>query len=349
MEDEFKSLKFRHQGKTYTAKAVDIHGPQMVSGNFMSDIALFRIFDENEKEMLGGIVFRKSSFLKYLDADPKRNQFPQNEYLEEALINLLHYLPFYPEKLKPLYAEQGTCFIYQFVRDKDDGLENEKNYNIKTEGSFESTFFRLMFGEEATTETIQFALLEPLYLHWKDDSLTGTRIEQIVSIVPLKRNAINANLELLEDDGFVEIIRDTSGNFISVKLKPRGVKKVEGSLQADVQSTPVTNYHYGNKINVKTGDYSPVIINADIIDSFFGNIERDLEKKNPENKVELTEAINSLKQEFKKDNKDQGKIQKALNVLKNGGVWIYDKVLNNQLVGSLLAQLALQQMGLTSP
>ena len=81
-------------------------------------------------------------------------------------------------------------------------------------------------------------------MYWLDDSTTNLHIELITSILPFKPNVIISHLELLEDDKFVEILRDTSQNIVSVKIKPRGVKKVLGALQNDVQSQNMTSYHF---------------------------------------------------------------------------------------------------------
>ncbi|MEK7502419.1 MAG: hypothetical protein AAB609_02745 [Patescibacteria group bacterium] len=341
--DEFKKIKFRNGDKIYVAHAVDLTGKTIAgNGNFLKPIAVFRIYDENDKEFLGGIVFQESTLLGFMWAEPNKKHFPNKKYLEEALVNLLHYLPFTSETLTP-----NASFNFQFVRDLEDGLMGEKRAeNIKTIGSFEETYQRKMFGENASSEKIQMVILEPLYMHWLDNSRTNLLFEHISSILPFKQNVITSHLELLEDENFIEIQRDASQNFVSVKIKPRGVKKVLGTLQDDVKSNSVANYHYGHNIDVKTGNHSSVSIHADMIGGIFGEYKKELEEKNPQNKQEISDALSVLESEFKKEEKDQGKIKKSLGIISKGAGWLYEKITNNQFIGSILAQIALQQMGL---
>lgn len=110
--DEFKKIKFRNGGKVYVAYAVDLTGKSMLgNGNFLTPIALFRIYDEQDKEFLGGIVFQESMLLDFMWGEPKKEHFPSKKYLEEALVNLLHYLPLTPDALKP-----NASFIFQFEK-----------------------------------------------------------------------------------------------------------------------------------------------------------------------------------------------------------------------------------------
>ena len=113
----------------------------------------------------------------------------------------------------------------------------------------------------------------------------------------------------------------------------------------DVKSSAVANYHYGHKIDVKTGDHSPVSIHADI-NSIFGEYKKELEEKSPQNKQEISDALDILESEFTKEEKDQGKIKKSLGTIAKGAGWLYEKITNNQFIGSILAQIAIKQMGL---
>lgn len=342
--ETLRKLKFRHAGKVYTAEVVDIGQGRQTQGNFLYDVALYRIYNGKE-EFLGGVLFKESMLLNFVWAEPNKPHL-QNEFMHEILVNLLHYLPFYPDKLMPLYEQGSTCYIYRFVRDLDEGEKEEKIFDIKTENSFEKTYSRIMFDDEVTDEKIQNAILEILYVHRLEDYRTCILVKQLEVMIPIEQNKLHANLQFLQDEDLVEILIDTSGILISAKIKNNGIRKVDGTLQPRVQSSQVTNYHYGHNIDVKTGDNSPVSIHADIVDGIFNGFRQELDDKKPENKEELVGALNVLQQEFKKEQKDLGIVQKALKTIKNGAGWLYERILNNQFVGGIMAQIALQQMGL---
>lgn len=342
MEDEFKQIKFRNGNRVYTAHAVDLSSQDVhASGNFLIWIATFRIYDEEDKELVGKICFQQSMLLDYLWADPQKKRFPPKEYLEEALVNLLHYLPFDKETLVP----EGDSFIFRFIRDLEDGRQKDARiYNIKVEGSMEKTYQKKMFGAQVTDEKIAKAVLEPLYMHRLDNYATNLPIILLRSILPFDQNKIDSQLESLEYNKFVDILKNSTGAYISVKIKPKGVEFLTGVTFRGIKPKEkmVKKVQIGHNFNIKTGDNSPVNINADI-DTSFENVRKEIEEKNPRNKEEILKDLGSLQDEIKAP-KDLRTIKTLLGKIGKAAGWVGRRVepIVQQVVASYISnQLSL--------
>ncbi|OGD72938.1 hypothetical protein A3K29_02205 [Candidatus Collierbacteria bacterium RIFOXYB2_FULL_46_14] len=336
MDDEFKKIKFRNGSGIYTAHAVNLTGRNnQVNGNFLVWIAAFRIYDENDKELVGKICFQQSMLLDYLWADPKSKKFPQEPFLEEALVNLLHYLPFD----KDVLTSQSESFIFRFIRDLEDGRQQDSRiHNIKVHDSMEKTFQIKMFGDHMTDELMAKAILEPLYMHRKDSYSTNLHIDLMRSIFPFDKNTIDSNLEILEFNNFIEILRDSTGSYISIKIKPEGVQFLTGiSLKSNDKKEMIKKVRYGHNINITTGNNSPVNINADI-DTSFDSIRKEIDEKNPENKEEIMKNLGALQDEIKKPH-DIEKIKLLLGNIGKAASWVGRRVepIAQQVIASYIS------------
>ncbi|MDO8452671.1 MAG: hypothetical protein Q7S79_02875 [bacterium] len=337
MDDEFKQIKFRNEGRVYTAHAVDLSDRNAnVSGNFLMWTAAFRIYDEENEKLIGKICFQQSTLLDYLWADPNKKRFPPKEYLEEALVNLLHYLPFDKETLIP----EGDSFIFRFIRDLEDGRQKDARiYNIKVEDSMEKTYHKKIFGAQITDEKIAKAILEPLYMQWLNNYTTNLTINLLSSILPFDQNTIGSRLELLEYNKFIDILRETTGAFVSVKIRPEGVEFLAGvSLRGtEPKVKMVKNVQIGHKFNIKTGNNSPVNIHSDI-DTSFDSIRKEIEEKNPANKEEILKDLGSLQDEIKAP-KDINTIKTLLGKIGKAADWVGRRVepIVQQVVASYIS------------
>lgn len=314
--DEFKKIKFRKDGKVYTARAVNLSGMNvMVNGNFMIWIGAFRIYDEDDKELIGKITFQQSTLLDYLWADPNQKRFPSKEFLEEALVNLLHYLPFDKETLMP----DGDSFIFRFTRDLENGREKDKRiYNIKVETSLEKTYQKIMFGDKITDEKLHAAILEPLHMHRLENYATNLKIDFLRSIFPFDQNKIDSTLEFLEYKNYIEILKDASGLLISVRIKPEGVEFLSG-VKIKTDNT-INRIQIGHNIRINTGNNSPVNINADI-DTSFDSVRKEIKEKNLPQKEDLLNDIGELQKEIK-SLKDLGKIKSLVGKIGKTSTWV---------------------------
>lgn len=316
MHDEFKQIKLRKNKNVYTARAIDLSGSNvMVNGNFMIWIGAFRIYDEDNRNLVGKITFQQSTLLDYLWADPHQKRFPPKVFLEEALVNLLHYLPFDKETLIP----EGNSFTFRFTRDLENGREKDKRfYNIKVVDSLERTYQRLMVGDKITDEKLHIALLEPLYMHRLENYATNLPIALLRSIFPFDQNKIDSTLEFLEYKNYLEILKDSSGAFISVKISPKGVEFVLG-VKIKTERT-VNKIQIGHNIKINAGNNSPVNINADI-DTSFDSVRKEIEEKNLPNKKVLLDDLGELQKEIKSP-KDLGKIKTLVGKIGSASAWV---------------------------
>lgn len=316
MLDEFKQIKFRKGENVYTARAVDLSDSnRVVNANFMVWTGAFRIYDEENKELVGKITFQQSTLLDYLWADPNQKRFPAKEFLEEALVNLLHYLPFDNETLIPT----GDSFIFRFTRDLESGREKDKRiYNIKVDDPLEKAYQKIMFGDKITDERVHAAILEPLYMHRLENYATNLPINMLRLIFPFDQNKVDSSLEYLEYKNYIELLKDLSGLLISVRIKPEGVEFLLG-VKVKVDKT-INRIQIGHNIKINTGNNSPVNINSDI-DTSFDSIRKEIEEKNLSNRDEILNDIGELQEEIKSP-KDIEKIKNLVGKIGKGSTWV---------------------------
>ena len=309
MENYFKKeLLFRNNGKQYLAKFVDL-GEQNNEGYLgYSNMALIYIYEDHKDDPFGLIYFKKSNRLNYVLSDKSEREFPFHDYVEESLVNLLHYLPLYPELLNKLINNDNKAFAYQFVSDLKEGLDNNQIFNIKTEKSIFKTFKQIIFQNDLSPARIKQVLLEPLYILRLKGVTTSMPWNELRGIIPLNEDLIKSNLDLYDGE-LVEINKDAGESFVSIKITSKGFFEVENGNPSNVQSSKVNyNFNFGNQFGVSTGDNSPVSISDNDIDNVFNKLKNEVEengddcecqktisavKESPETAIEINAEIRS--------------------------------------------------------
>lgn len=345
MEYQEKRIRFRNCRRKYIAEFIgDNFVSQKHQGTFIKPTAMFRIWDEHQKEVLGCVTFTEHLLIDSVWAQPHKKHFPTN-YRAEALINLLHYLPFDPEKIRKLYHE---CYEYRFDRDFGDNKTEDTLYRIKANDSFEATFQRVMFGDAVTNRGIQEAALEIMFNHWEDNPDTNVLLEVLTNILPVREVDLIKNLKLLLSENKIRAVTSPSDpqKLISVGIEPPTVRELEGEVKQELKYPSFVKNIYGSNIETTTyGANSPVIINIEEIETVFEAIQKEIkEHPNLKDKEEIFQTVSELHTEITKS-KDPKKVKGLLEKLKGSANKIYQKILSNPYVSGVIVELLMKAAG----
>jgi len=274
MEEDEKIIRFRNGGKKYIAVFIGENFLSAKSPNgFIKGVAMFRIFDEHQKKVLGCVSFTVSLLVGLT-----RTGFP-TRYKVEALVNLLHYLPFDPAKCGGIYS---NCYEYRFDSGLKEDIGEDGMYRIKADGDFESIFQRLIFGDTITNRKIQDAALEVMFNNWEEYPDTNVLIETLVAILPVAETNLIKNLKLLLNEGKIHAVTQVSDpqKLVSVGLEPLTIRELEGDVKPRVKYQSMVKNIYGPNIETTTyGANSPVMINIEEIETVFENIQKEIKEK----------------------------------------------------------------------
>lgn len=336
MEDDSKKIRFRNGGKKYVA--------EFIGDNFMSEkspngliigVAIFRIWDEHQKKVFGCVSFTVSLLVGLA-----RTGFP-TQYKVEALVNLLHYLPFDQAKCESIYP---SCYEYRFDSGLDEDTKEDGLYRIKADDSFESIFQRLIFGTTLTNRSIQDAALEVMFNDWEDHPDTNVLVETLANILPVAEVNLIKNLKLLLNEGKIHAVTSPGDpqKLISVGLEPTTIRGLEGEVETAIQYPQMVKNIYGTNIeNLTThGNNSPINISVGDINTAFGDIIKQIEEKEFEGKKEVLESVNELQVELG-GNKDPKKVKGLIDKIKGKAVWVYNLIFKNPVLTAYLTQLLL--------
>lgn len=132
---------------------------------------------------------------------------------------------------------------------------------------------------------------------------------------------------------------------MSVKIKSKGIKELEGEPETAIQSPQVVKQVFGTNIEHLTthGDNSPINISVGDIDTAFGSITKQIEEKDFDGKKEVLELMKELQGELT-EKKDPKKVSGIVDKIKEKAAWVYNLVMTNPVVTAYLAQLLLKKL-----
>lgn len=337
MENNTKKIRFRNNGKKYIAEFIGDNFVSEKSPNgLIRGVVMFRILDEHQKKVLGCVSFTVSLLVGLT-----RTGFPE-KYKVEALVNLLHYLPFDPAKFENIYP---SCYEYRFDSGLDEDTEEDGIYRIKAEGDFEAIFQRLIFGDTLTNRKIQDAALEVMFNDWEDHADTNVLIETLIAILPVAEANLIKNLKLLlsENKIHAETSPGDPQKLISVGLEPPTIRELEGETKPEVKYPSMVKNIYGTNIeNTTYGANSPITVNIEEIETVFEGFQKEI-KEHPDlkNKEEVSQTVKELESEITKT-KDPKKVKGLLEKLKGSANWLYQKILTNPYVSGVIVELLMK-------
>ena len=336
MDKTGKIIRFRNNGTKYIT--------EYLGDNFVSDkspnglikgVAMFRVWNEGDVNSLGCVSFTISLLVGLT-----RTGFP-SKYKENVLVNLLNYLPFNLEKCIEIYP---NCYEYRFDSGLDEDVEETSLYRIKAEGTFESIFQRLIFGETVTNKKIQEAIKEILFNNWELGTNSNVLFETILEVLPIPKENLLKNIRLLIDDDEIRALLSPADNetIISMGLKPKSIHLLEGDKKQEVEYKSMNKYIYGTNIEATThGANSPVTIRVDEIETVFKNIQNEIKENSSlsdDEKRNTSLVVENLQTEIT-EAKNPKKVAELVKKLKNTASWVWQKILVNPYVSGAIIEL----------
>jgi hypothetical protein len=336
-----KKIRFRNNNnKKYIAEFIDYTFIPQEKNGFIKPIVMLRIWDEQKKEC-ACVTFTEHLLIDSVWTQPDKKPFP-TKYKIEALVNLLHYLPFNFEEIKKYHPK---CFEYQFDRDFSE-RKSGRLYTISAADSFEETFQRIIFGDNLTNKKIQDATAEIMFNYWEDNPDTNISVELLLSILPLTKVNLIKNLKiLLEEDKIRAVVSPSNPQeLISVGLKPSLIRELDGEVKPSPKYQKTIKHIYGPNIESTTyGPNSPINIDVEKIETVFKGFQKEIDKHpTQQNKNKISKTVEKLEIEVTK-NKNPERVKKLLNHLKNSANWLYKKILLNPYVSGIIVEILMRK------
>lgn len=204
---------------------------------FGNGLAMFAILDEHEEETIGCISFG-ASLLNTLTSNNKSKSLLTSEKSDLLYVSLLPHLKPDIDQLKRIFQKGSWCLAYFFSSQRETEFSKEDQiYYIKIQDGFYKTVQNIIFGNEITNSKIQKKILEILYNHWEEDSITNILFEDLQIMIPLESQAIYRNLKALEEENKIGIQYSPSDDtkIISMRIKLEGRKEIEGGKKLVLQ------------------------------------------------------------------------------------------------------------------
>ena len=217
-------------------------------------------------------------------------------------------------------------------------------YRIKAEGTFESIFQRLIFGETVTNKKIQEAIKEILFNNWELGTNSNVLFETILEVLPIPKENLLKNIRLLIDDDEIRALLSPADNetIISMGLKPKSIHLLEGDKKQEIEYKSMNKYIYGTNIEATThGANSPVTIRVDEIETVFKNIQNEIKENSSlsdDEKRNTSLVVENLQTEIT-EAKDPKKVAELVKKLKNTAGWVWQKILVNPYVSGVIIEL----------
>lgn len=336
-------MRFKNKNKTYRL-VLERKGFDIANGSFKKGLAMFSVLDEYEDETIGCISFGVS-LLNSITSDDRSKKLINSEKSELLFLSLLPHLELNFDQLIKNY-KHSYCTAYLFDSQSETGyFEKEQLYYIKIQNGFYKTVQDIIFQGEITNDKIQGKILEILYNHWEEETVTNILFEDLQIMIPVEFKALYRNLKALEEEDKIEILSSPSDNtkIISAKIKADGRKEIEG--RKNTPPSAIIEYIMGNKIQASTtGDKSPIVIGQNI-NLAFGDIITEIENENGENKEQAINLVKDLEKEVTND-KNPDKVINILKQIKDKASWVNQKILSHPLLSQLLAMILANKIGL---
>lgn len=296
---------------------------------------------------IGCVTFRLGILAAYSwEADEDTN-YGKEERRELALANLLPHLQLNINQLREVFGHSYSCLIYSFDKDGDGYKDDRRTYNIQLKDGSLKTSQRIVFPNGVVKKDVEREILQILLNSLEENPGTYMLFEDLQASIPLTTKALIFNLNLLKEDDKVDFVmfpHSDPPKIVSVKIKSKGIKALEGDTETAIQSPQMVKNIGVNIENLIThGDNSPINISVGDINTAFGNIIKQIEGKEFEGKKEVLESVKELQNELGGD-KNPKKVKSLMGKIKSKATWVYNLIFKNPVLTAYLTQLLLKTL-----
>lgn len=316
------------------------------SGGF--DVVLRRLLiqEVDGSKMVGCVVFYLGILAAYSWDSEEDTIYGKEEKRELAFANLLPHIPLGFDHLKNTYGHSSTCLSCFFDKDNDGFQDDKTTYYIKLENSFIKTAQRLMFPKGLNKKVIEFEILQILLNSLEENPTTFMSIDDLKASIPLTTKSLFFHLDLLKEEDKIDFVTSPHSDppkIISVKIKSKGIRYLDGDSGNVVQSPQMVKNVYGTNIeNLTThGDNSPINITFNDINAAIGEIIKQVEEKEFQDKKEVLQSVTELQKELG-GRQEPSKVRTHMENIKQKAAWVYNLIFKNPVLTAFLTQLLLK-------
>ena len=317
---------------------------RMNDGGF--DVVLRRfILTETNEKTIGCIVFYLGFLTAYSWKTDEKTLYGSDETTEFALANLIPHLPLDIEIIKETFSHSSKCFTIEFNQKPTGFNVANDSYSIGLKDSFFTTAQKIVFKDGMSKRQIRREILQILLNALEENPNTYLPIKELQYSIPITTKELLLHLHLLRDEDKVDCVTQPSDaqEIVSVKIKSKGIKELEGEIDAQVQSSNVVKHIYGTNIeNTTYGANSPITVKIEEIKTIFQTLQQEIkEDRQLEGKEELSETVNQLENELI-NSKNPKKVGVLLGKIKASTQWVYQKIISNPIISNIIAELLMK-------
>lgn len=346
---EVKPVRIKVESQTLLAyRDPDVEG---MSRPRRFDKVLRRLIlhDADSQEDIGCIVFYLGGLAAYSWESKEETDFGKEAKREMALANLLPHIPLGLDHLKEVYSRGKYCLLCSFNKDEDGYKKDDlTEYIVQLKDGFLKTAQRIVFPNGLKKKDIEQEILQILLNSLEENPGTYMLFEDLQASIPLTTKALILHLNLLQEDEKVDLNiapHSDPPKIVSIKIKSKGIKALEGETETAIQSPQVVKNIYGTNIETTThGANSPVTINVGKIETVFENIQKEIKENTDlkaEEKKEVSEAVKELEVEITQD-KNPKKVAGLVEKLKGSANWVWQKILANPYVSGIIVEILMK-------
>lgn len=342
---DVKPILIKIDGHTLLAFRDTVVEGQMSTKGFDKLLRRLLIKDAETSKLVGCVVFYVGLLASYSWNSDEATEYGKEENEEFAFANLLPHLSFNFEHLKDTFDRGSTCLIFTFDKDRDVTNGDKINYTIQLKDSFFKTAQNIVFPEGINKKDIETEILQILLNSLEENPNTYMLFEELQASIPLTKRSLVFHLNLLKEDDKVDFISSPNSDppkIISVKIKSKGIKVLDGAEDTALQSPHIVKNIGVNIENITTqGDNSPINITVGDINTAFANITKQIEESKFDNKKEVLVLMKELQQELS-GNKNPQKVKGIMARIKGKAAWVYNLIFKNPVLTAYLTQLLLK-------
>lgn len=143
---------------------------------------------------------------------------------------------------------------------------------------------------------------------------------ELIDFLGIDEKRVDSNVLYLEEKGYLKLLKTLGSLFQSAQITSYGKDLVEDPEQFNLEfPVSITQNIVSNSVGTVIG--SGNIQNINITNSF-NSIYQEIERRNPERKKEIIDAVKNIEEELKKEKADKSVIQKSFSFLKQNAAWI---------------------------
>lgn len=193
---------------------------------------------------------------------------------------------------------------------------------------------------------IRRQILQTIYEKWKDNPHDITFTTDLLKATGVADNAVQRNLDYLDQKGYLNIVGHTTAGFTGAKITDKGVDLFQDPEEFN-QKFPLTVQQ--NNYNVSGNNGDTIIGDSNTINSnltqVFREIKKEIDDRQPVDRDEVLNMTSQLETELASKKPNAKKVVDLWGKIKIKSSWINEKILEHPAIAQIIAGILTKQLG----